>query len=71
MKLTLSPKLVDKLVWVPIILFYKISFPVRHLMPYYAETGHPHPPNPKAFIFFQHLLMCPKLSINTIIDMML
>jgi hypothetical protein len=40
MKFSLSPKLVEKLVWVPIILFCKISFPVTHLMTYYAETGH-------------------------------
>jgi hypothetical protein len=29
-------------VWVPVISFFfvgKISFPVTHLMPYYAETG--------------------------------
>jgi hypothetical protein len=32
-------KLVEKLVWVPVISFCKISFPVKHLMPYYAETG--------------------------------
>jgi hypothetical protein len=31
MKLNLLPKLVEKLVWVPV-----ISFPVTHLMPYYA-----------------------------------
>jgi hypothetical protein len=34
MKLSLPPKLVEKLVWVPVILFCKISFPVTHLMPY-------------------------------------
>jgi hypothetical protein len=39
MKLNLPPKLVEELVWVPIILFCKISFPVKHLMPYYGETG--------------------------------
>jgi hypothetical protein len=39
MKLNLPPKLVEKLVWVPIILFSKISFPVKHLMPYSGETG--------------------------------
>jgi len=39
MKLSLPPKLVEKLVWVPVILFCKISFPVTHQMPYYAETG--------------------------------
>jgi len=32
-----------KLVWVPIILFCKISFPVKHLMPYYGETGRSRP----------------------------
>jgi hypothetical protein len=31
-----TPKLVEKLVWVIVISF---SFPVTHLMPYYAETG--------------------------------
>jgi hypothetical protein len=25
--------------------FSKISYPVKHLMPYYAETGHSRPPN--------------------------
>jgi hypothetical protein len=40
MKLSLLPILVAKLVWVPVILFCKISFPVTHLMPYWcAETG--------------------------------
>jgi len=38
-----TPKLVEKLVWVPIISFCKISFPVKHLMPYYVKTGHSHP----------------------------
>jgi hypothetical protein len=28
-----------KLVWVPVILVCKISLPVTHLMPYFAETG--------------------------------
>jgi len=39
MKLTLPPKLVEKVNWVPVILFCKISFPGTHLMHYYAETG--------------------------------
>ncbi len=43
MKLSLPPKLVEKLVWVPVILFSKVSFPVTHLTPYYAETGHSRP----------------------------
>jgi hypothetical protein len=43
MKLNLPPKLVEKLVWVPVILFCKISFAVKHLMPYYAKTGRSHP----------------------------
>jgi hypothetical protein len=38
MKLSLPPKLVEKLVWVPIISFSKISFLVKDLMAYYAET---------------------------------
>ncbi len=29
-------KIGGKLVWVPVILFYKISFPATHLMPCYA-----------------------------------
>jgi hypothetical protein len=43
MKLNLLPKLVEKLVWVPVLSFCKISFPVTHLMPYYAETGRSRP----------------------------
>jgi len=43
MKLSLPSKLVEKLVWVPVIWFCKISFPVKHLMPYYAETGRSRP----------------------------
>jgi len=39
MKLSLPPKLVEKLVWV----LRKISFPVTHLMPYYAKTGRSRP----------------------------
>jgi hypothetical protein len=43
MKLSLPPKLMEKLVWVPVISFCKISFLVKHLMPYYAETGRSRP----------------------------
>jgi len=43
MKLHLPPKLVEKLVWVQVISFCKISFPVTYLMPYYAETGRSRP----------------------------
>jgi hypothetical protein len=41
MKLSFAPKLVEKLVWFGFQLFRfcKLSFPVMHLMPYYAETG--------------------------------
>jgi hypothetical protein len=39
MKLGLPSKLVEKLLWVQVISFCKISFRVTHLMPYYAETG--------------------------------
>jgi hypothetical protein len=38
-------KIGGKLVWVPVILFYEISFPATHLMPCYAETGCSRPPN--------------------------
>jgi hypothetical protein len=31
-----TKKLVEKRVWVPVISFSKMSFPVKHLMPYYA-----------------------------------
>jgi hypothetical protein len=41
MKLSLPPKLVEKLVWVPS--FCNISFSVKRLMPYYAKTGCSHP----------------------------
>jgi hypothetical protein len=40
---TRETKLVEKLVWVPVILFYKISFPITHLTAYYAKTGHSRP----------------------------
>jgi hypothetical protein len=43
MKLSLPPKLVEKLVWVQVILFCKILFLVTHLMPYYAKTGRSRP----------------------------
>jgi len=39
MKLSLPPKLVKKLVWVPVISFCKFSFPLKRLMHYYAKTG--------------------------------
>ncbi len=40
MKLSLPPKLVEKLVWVQVIFpFVNFSFLVRRLMAYYAETG--------------------------------
>jgi hypothetical protein len=44
MKLSLPPKLVEKLVWVLVIFFSGILIPscVTCLMPYYAETGHSH-----------------------------
>jgi hypothetical protein len=42
-KLSLPPNLVENLVWVPVILFCKISFTVTHLMPCYAETGRSRP----------------------------
>jgi hypothetical protein len=45
MKLSLPPKLVEKLVWVPFILFCKFSFPVKRLMAYYAETSRSRPLN--------------------------
>jgi hypothetical protein len=35
-------KIGGKLVWVPVISFCKISFPVEHLIPYYAETRRSH-----------------------------
>jgi hypothetical protein len=44
MKLSLLAKLVEKLVWVLLISFCKISFPIKHLMAYYAETGSSCPP---------------------------
>jgi hypothetical protein len=33
-----TTKIGGKLVWVPVISFCKVSFPVTHLMPYYAKT---------------------------------
>jgi hypothetical protein len=50
MKLSLPPILVENLVWVPVIYsFCKISFPVRHLMAYYAEMGVLAPLNQMAY----------------------
>jgi hypothetical protein len=43
MKLSLPPKLVEQLVSFPVILFCKISFPVKHLMPCYAEIRRSRP----------------------------
>jgi hypothetical protein len=43
MKLNLPPKLVEKLVWFPVISFRKISFPVTHLIPYCDETHRSRP----------------------------
>jgi hypothetical protein len=44
MKPSLPSKLVEKLVWVPVISFSKkVSFPVTHLMASYAETGRSRP----------------------------
>jgi hypothetical protein len=47
MKLSLGypPKLVENLDWSQLFRFVKFSFPVMHLMPYYAETGHFRFPN--------------------------
>jgi hypothetical protein len=44
MKLSLPTKFGGKLVWVPVTSFCKISFPVKHLMAYYAKTGLLSPP---------------------------
>jgi hypothetical protein len=38
-----TTKIGGKLIWVPIISFNKISFLVKHLMPYYAKTDRSHP----------------------------
>jgi hypothetical protein len=39
-----TTKIGGKLVWVPVIIsFCKVSFPVTHLMPYYAKTCCSHP----------------------------
>jgi hypothetical protein len=45
MKLNLPPKLVEKLVWVSVISFFKISFPVTRWVVSYAETGLSRLPN--------------------------
>jgi hypothetical protein len=45
-KLSLPPKLVEELVWVPLISFCKVFIPsYTRLMPYYAETGRFSAPN--------------------------
>jgi hypothetical protein len=49
MKLSLPPKLVEKTRLGP---FCKISFPVTHLMPYYAETGHTRPLNRVTLLYY-------------------
>jgi len=38
-----TTKIGEKLVWVPVILFCKISFSFIHFMAYYAKTGHSSP----------------------------
>jgi hypothetical protein len=38
MKLSLPPKLLEKLVWVQLFDFVEFSFPVTGLMPYSVET---------------------------------
>ncbi len=39
-----TPKLMEKLIWVPVISFCKIFIPsYTHLMAYYAKTGCSHP----------------------------
>jgi hypothetical protein len=46
MKLSLPPKSVEKPKFgSQLFLFVKFSFPVKRLMPYYAETGRSRPPN--------------------------
>ncbi len=61
MKLSLLlPKLVvEKLDWVPVILFcfLKFSFPVTRLMPYYAETGSSRPLLPNRVTFQTSLII--------------
>jgi hypothetical protein len=42
-QLSLLSSLLEKLVWVLVILFCKISFLVIHFMPYYAEADRSHP----------------------------
>jgi hypothetical protein len=55
MKLSLPPNLVENLIWVPVIWFCKISFPVTRLMPYYAET---HCSRPLIALTLQITLLC-------------
>ncbi len=43
MKLSLPPKLTEKLVWVPVILLCMILIPYTCLMLYYAKTSRSHP----------------------------
>jgi hypothetical protein len=62
MKLSLPLKLVEKLVWVPVISFCKISFPVTHLMLYYAKTGRSRPLN-EVPCFFEKLVFIKILEI--------
>jgi hypothetical protein len=44
-KLRLSPNSVEKLVWVPVISFCEISFPIMHLMPLLCRNWLFSPPN--------------------------
>jgi hypothetical protein len=59
------PKLVEKLVWDPVILFCKISFSVTHLMPCYAETGRSRPPNRLTDNFTGPLFLAVHLTLKT------
>jgi len=61
MKLSLPPKLVEKLVWIPVISFCKISIPtVMRSMAYYVETDRSCPPNR---VTLGRTLICSHLSL--------
>jgi hypothetical protein len=64
MKLNLPPKLVGKTSLGPSYYsFYKVCFPVKHLMPYDAETGCSRPLTFRITLLYAHFLRFLDLDV--------